>query len=181
MPSIKEYKKILAEQERKKKQANNKFNVCKEKAGDFDSAFEKITNDNLIRMQKYYDFEFSFHTPEESIHWYTYNKWNKRYGYIGLTKDDICNDKIHHLYEPDFIIDLSCGHKFYIETKGHFPATDRTKMKAIKKLYPELDIRMLFMKVQKLQGLSYTNVEWCEKNGFPCHTGNLLPKEWFKR
>lgn len=182
MTKLEMFKALVKEDERKKKQKNNKFNVCKEKAGHFDSFFEQQVFDNLTRMQKYYNFEFKFHDVKESVHWWTFNKWNKRYEAIGISKDEIVTHKIHHLYEPDFIITFPDGKKFYIESKGYFQASDRSKMAEIKKLYPDLDIRMLFQKCQKLKGLKNgkTNVEWATEKGFITHAGAMLPKEWFK-
>lgn len=162
-------------------QKKNKYNVNKSKANGFDSFFESQVCDNLDRMKKYYDFEHFYHKPEHNIHWWTFNKWTKRYEALGLTREDICNDKIHHIYEPDFLIILPNGHKIYLETKGWLDSSDRTKMKRVKELYPELDIRFVFQKKQNLKiNNNQTNVQWAMANDFPVCVGGLLPKDWFK-
>lgn len=164
------------------KQAANKFNVDKKKCNGFDSYFESQINDNLVRMQKHYEFEFRYHVDTDNIHWYTNNKYSKRYEAIGVNKEDIVNDKIHHIYEPDFVIVNADGSKVYLEVKGWLQPEDRTKMKVIKKLYPDLDIRFVFQKKQNLKLKSgESNIEWALNNGFDNSiTGALIPKSWFK-
>lgn len=176
------YKEKMEAEVKAKASIKSKYNVDKAKAGKFDSFFEQQVFDNLKRMQEHFDFDFSYHLVDENIHWYTFNKWNKRYEFIGLTRDDICNDKIHHLYEPDFVVILRNGKKFYIESKGWLPSEDRTKMKNVKKLNPDLDIRFMFQKKQNLKiNNNQTNIEWALKNGFDKSIiGGLLPKSWFE-
>lgn len=79
-----------------------------------------------------------------------------------------------HEYIPDFKIG-----SMYIETKGYLKPSDRSKMKQIKKQYPELDIRFVFMSADnRLTAKSKTTYgEWAEKNGFPwCES--VIPQEW---
>lgn len=162
-------------------QKNNKYNVNKAKCNGFDSFFESQVCDNLDRMSKYYKFEHFYHKPEHNIHWWTLNKWNKRYEALGLTRDDICKDKIHHIYEPDFLIIFPDGRKIYLETKGWLDSADRTKMLRVKELNPDLDIRFIFQKKQNLKiNNNQTNVQWAMANDFPVSVGGLLQKEWFK-
>lgn len=75
-------------------------------------------------------------------------------------------------YIPDFIITTKTG-KIYIETKGHFRPEAKRKMVAVKKLNPNLDIRILFYSLNK----SY--VKWCTKNGFPFAV-HEIPEEWLQ-
>ena len=53
-------------------------------------------------------------------------------------------------YIPDFVITFKDGRKLYIESKGYFRYADQVKMLAVKQAHPNLDIRMLFMRDQKL-------------------------------
>lgn len=81
-----------------------------------------------------------------------------------------------HYYLPDFL--LSNG--IYIETKGRFTSKDRTKMEAVIKKYPELDIRMCFMRDQYLYKGSNTKYsEWCDARGIK-YCIKEIPKEWLK-
>ena len=84
------------------------------------------------------------------------------------------SEKIPYLisghYVPDFIITTRNG-KIYIETKGHFRPEAKRKMAAVKKLNPQLDIRILFYSYSK------SSVKWCVKNNFPYAIGDI-PNEW---
>ncbi len=73
-------------------------------------------------------------------------------------------------YIPDFVLSTSRG-KVYIETKGHFRPEAKRKMVAVKKLHPELDIRILFYS-RKLK-----DIRWAEKNGFIWAVEDI-PKSW---
>lgn len=69
----------------------------------------------------------------------------------------------------------------YIETKGWFRPEDRTKMKAVKKAYPDLDIRIVFQnansRLNSKLPRSQTNAQWAERNGFPW-AHKEIPSEW---
>lgn len=80
-----------------------------------------------------------------------------------------------HTYTPDFIL----KNGIIIEAKGLFQASDRTKHLAVKKQHPELDIRFLFQRDQKLSKKSKTKYsDWCKKHGFKYAIGIEIPKEW---
>lgn len=82
-----------------------------------------------------------------------------------------------HTYTPDFVLtDLG----IIIETKGRFLSKDRTKMKAIQRDHPELDIRMLFSANGKLtKGKDARYSDWCDKNDYVC-AFKSIPEEWLK-
>jgi hypothetical protein len=75
-------------------------------------------------------------------------------------------------YIPDFIIQLKSGKKIYIETKGHFRVEDKRKLAAIKKQYPDIDLRLVFY------GMSKKNSTWAIKHKIPYSIGTI-PKDWF--
>lgn len=82
-------------------------------------------------------------------------------------------------YVPDFICRTRSGKAIYIETKGYFTAEDRTKMRAVKDTHPDLDIRMVFDKNNKVSSrgkMKYS--EWCERWGFK-YAIKTVPKEWY--
>jgi hypothetical protein len=95
-------------------------------------------------------------------------------------------------YTPDFIIyqgKLKKPRKpltaenlrdtIVIEAKGFFKPSDRTKMILIKEQYPELDIRFLFQRDNKLNKKSKTTYsQWAESNGFGWAVGDEVPKDW---
>ena len=84
------------------------------------------------------------------------------------------------LYKPDFKIFKEDGSHYYIETKGFFDPESRAKMAAIKKQFPEEDIRMTFMdpnkKISKAAS-GKTYCEWCDKHGYPW-SSFCLPQDW---
>lgn len=73
-------------------------------------------------------------------------------------------------YIPDFIVETPLG-KIYIEAKGYFRPDARSKMAAVKRQHPELDIRIVFYKFTK------ANERWATKHGFK-FAFNTIPQEW---
>lgn len=100
--------------------------------------------------------------------------------------------KVHYEYEPtklayvlerNYIPDFYLPDQdIYIEAKGKLTPEDRTKMKAVKKAYPNLDIRFVFMRGEnKLTARGKTTyMQWAEKNGFPAAGDGEIPEEWLK-
>jgi len=81
-------------------------------------------------------------------------------------------------YTPDFF--LSNG--VVIETKGRFTAADRRKMVAVRESHPDLDIKMLFMRDNKIHKNSQTKYsDWCVQHQFDYHVGKEVPERWLKR
>jgi hypothetical protein len=135
-------------------------------------------------------------------------KPRKRYSYRGYkmaSKSEVVlamamdEQKIPWIYEPepwdwippkrkytvDFKVMRSDGSYFYVEYKGYFRTEDKTKMAAIKKQYPDRDVRFVFANPHKpvegaqprKDGTKLTNAEWAEKNGY-LWADNCIPKEW---
>jgi hypothetical protein len=84
-----------------------------------------------------------------------------------------------------YIPDWKLPNGVYIEAKGWFKSEDRTKLLSVKKSYPDLDLRLLFMKastrISKTSKTTYS--QWADKHGFPwaCWaTGGGIPKEWLR-
>lgn len=75
-------------------------------------------------------------------------------------------------YLPDFILETPTG-KVYIETKGHFRPEAKRKMVSVKKLNPQLDIRIIFYS-KKIK-----DIKWAEKNGFRWAI-DTIPEDWLK-
>lgn len=73
-------------------------------------------------------------------------------------------------YIPDFVIIGSTG-KIYLETKGYFRPEHKRKMAAVKRLNPNLDIRIIFY------AYKVKDVNWAIKNGFPFAISDV-PEEW---
>jgi|TARA_B100001121_G_C18669881_1_gene613229 hypothetical protein len=94
-----------------------------------------------------------------------------------------------YLYEPSKITyQLSCSYTpdfclpngIYLETKGFLKPSDRRKHIAIKDQHPDLDIRFVFMRDNKLSKNSkHTYVSWAEKHGFQACVWPNIPPDWF--
>jgi hypothetical protein len=88
-----------------------------------------------------------------------------------------------HLYTPDFIVQTGVGTTIYVEAKGNFTAADRKKMKLVIEQNPDKDIRMLFMRNNKIQRNSKTTYgSWCDKHGIKWAVSSLghVPETWVK-
>lgn len=85
------------------------------------------------------------------------------------------SDKIPYVLErnyiPDFVITTKTGRTLYIECKGYLRPEHKAKMVAVKKLHPELDIRIVFYSFNKKY------IKWAERHGFPYSVGTI-PEEW---
>lgn len=80
-------------------------------------------------------------------------------------------------YTPDWFITKT---NVIIETKGKFTAPDRQKHLLVRETYPDLDIRFVFMrdnKIHKKSKMRYS--DWCKKHGFMYAIGDI-PLEWCK-
>lgn len=78
-------------------------------------------------------------------------------------------------YVPDYIL----PNGIIIEAKGHFTSADRRKMRAVKEMHPDLEIRFVFGRAtNKLNKTSRTTyMKWSESRGFPW-ANKSIPTEW---
>lgn len=97
----------------------------------------------------------------------------------GRCKDCNGNHVIRQrVYTPDFEFGT---YGFFVEAKGYFKGTDRTKLLAVRESNPDLDLRILFLTDNKISKKSETRYsEWCEKHGFQ-YAFKRIPDEWFER
>ena len=75
-------------------------------------------------------------------------------------------------YIPDFILSTPLG-KVYIECKGYLRPEDKSKLVAVKKIHPHVDLRILFYSSNKKY------IKWCEKHRIP-YAIEKVPKLWLK-
>lgn len=69
---------------------------------------------------------------------------------------------LHLAYKPDWKVDDT----YYIEAKGKFDYVERRKMLAVRDANPDKEIRMVFMRNQRLgKGSKMTYGEFCDKYG----------------
>lgn len=98
-----------------------------------------------------------------------------RYDYEGIRLAYTPKDRV---YIPDFTITRPRGSVIHVEAKGYFTSADRSKMLAVKREYPELDIRFVFQRNNTLSKKSKTTyAEWAAANGFPWAVGEI-PEAW---
>ena len=78
-----------------------------------------------------------------------------------------------------YTVDFELPNEVFLETKGRFVAKDRSKMLAVKKQHPNLDVRMVFMRDNVIaEGKAKLNYsEWCNKNGIP-YCIKDIPDSW---
>jgi hypothetical protein len=81
-----------------------------------------------------------------------------------------------HTYKPDFTAGT-----VVIEAKGYFTSEDRSKLLAVKKANPDLDLRLLFQRASNklFKESETTYADWADKHGFPWAEGRV-PDEWLK-
>lgn len=82
----------------------------------------------------------------------------------------------NHKYIPDFRIG-----SIFIEAKGAFDREARKKMKLVVEQNPDKDIRMLFMRNNRIAKNSKTTyAQWCEDRGIKYAISSVgeIPQEW---
>lgn len=78
-------------------------------------------------------------------------------------------------YTPDFLL----PNGIVVETKGRFLTEDRQKMKLVKELNPDIDIRFVFSRAKQTitKASPTTYAMWSEKYGFPWAEASI-PQAW---
>jgi hypothetical protein len=111
---------------------------------------------------------------------YDYEK--ESFEYFTKVRGGICEDcdGTHtiqrHWYTPDFFL----PNGLLIEAKGHFTASNRATLKAVRDSHDSIDLRLLFQSDNKISRNSGTRCsEWCEQHGFD-YAIRTIPEEWYK-
>lgn len=84
-------------------------------------------------------------------------------------------------YTPDFRIVTPGGGVWYIEAKGYLDGPDRTKLRAVRKQHPGIDLRLVFQRDNVIKGTKAKSrySDWASKNGFVFAIGKV-PAEWLQ-
>lgn len=80
-----------------------------------------------------------------------------------------------------YVVDFILPNGVIVEAKGKFTSADRKKMLLVKAQHPDRDIRMLFMRNNKLTKKSKTTyTDWCDKNGIvsAVNVDGHIPHDW---
>lgn len=80
-------------------------------------------------------------------------------------------------YLPDFIVHTREHGKIYVEVKGYLRPEDRSKLRAVKRDNPSIDLRLLFAKDNKISRSKLRYSQWAEKYGFTYAIGKV-PDDW---
>lgn len=81
------------------------------------------------------------------------------------------------VYTPDFRIPGG----IFVESKGRFTGSDRSKLASVRSQYPGIDLRILFAQdnwTTKLHKQRYS--AWAAKHGFIWAVGKRIPADWLK-
>ena len=84
---------------------------------------------------------------------------------------------MYRSYTPDFIL----RNGIIIEAKGRFLPRERVRAIAVKKQFPDLDIRFVFSnsKSKIYKGSNTTLADWCDEKGFLYHD-KIIPVSWIR-
>ena len=89
-------------------------------------------------------------------------------------------EKVPYVIEHSYIPDFKLPNGIYLECKGYWDAEDRRKIKAVKRLNPDLDLRMVFQApyntISKSSKTTYA--QWCERHNILWTSFTNIPLEW---
>ena len=82
-------------------------------------------------------------------------------------------------YLPDWVLETKDGRTIFIEVKGYFRPNDLKKMDAVKKSNPDLNLKMVFEKNNRLPKAKVKrDSDWCEERNVPWILLKDITKEW---
>lgn len=105
---------------------------------------------------------------------YEYQYWIKTRGECACCGSrDIWEE---HWYNPDFLL----PNGIWLEAKGKWTPKDREKHKAMQRDHPDVDVRFVFMRNNKIHKNSNTRYsDYCDKHGMKWCVGSI-PREWLQ-
>lgn len=130
-------------------------------------------------LRSKFELNFAKHLYNKNIK-YKYEPYSLEY-YI-KTRLATCREcgshecwELHH-YTPDFLLP---DYNILIETKGKFTPKMRSKMIGVKINNKNKDLRLVFMRDNKLNKTSSIRYsDWARKFGFLYHIGEGIPEKW---
>jgi hypothetical protein len=106
---------------------------------------------------------------------------DRKYTYTKLICRHCKEPALLGTYTPDFNFYSSTSglYLFTVEAKGKFDGADRSKLLAVRKANPDIDLRILFQRDQAIcKGSKTLYSTWCIKHNFEYHFGEDLPLRW---
>jgi len=91
-------------------------------------------------------------------------------------------DRFKYIIQSHYTPDFKIRENVYIETKGYFSASNRSRLLAFLEQYPQVTIYLVFQRPQNFinKNSDTTYGEWCSKHGIPWADINKpLPKRWW--
>lgn len=104
-------------------------------------------------------------------------RWSERI--VGAKCDECGSKRVSksRRYLPDIIL----GNGIVLEVKGRFTTRDRKLIMGVRETNPEMDIRMVFDRDNKLSaGATSRYSEWCAKRDIKCCFKGSVPPHWIK-
>jgi predicted nuclease of restriction endonuclease-like RecB superfamily len=95
---------------------------------------------------------------------------------------DYETDRFKFITQSHYVPDFKIRENAFIETKGYFSPSNRSKMLSFREQYPHITIYMLFQNSKnRLSPKSKTTyAHWCEQHGFEyADIRNGIPKKWW--
>lgn len=92
-------------------------------------------------------------------------------------------DRIEFTTTTHYLPDWKLRKNFYIETKGYFSSSNRSRLLDFKRQHPEITVCLVFQNAQnKLYAKSKTTyAQWCDKHDFPwADIDDGLPIHWWE-
>jgi len=91
-------------------------------------------------------------------------------------------DRFKYIIQSHYTPDFKIRENVYIETKGYFSSSNRSRMLAFLEQYPQVTIYLVFQRPQNLinKNSETTYGEWCNKHQIEWADINKpLPKRWW--
>lgn len=154
----------------------NNYTTKAARAAGYRSGFEEKMSNELHA----FELDYVYEDPEACT--FKYNTKVTQGHCTDCSSNSVLQARI---YTCDFCIVTPNGPSMFIETKGRFTASDRSKMEAVTKQHPEADIRILFQYNGKATP-KRSYLEWCEWKGIKAAViknkrgGQFMPEGWLE-
>lgn len=153
----------------------------------FRSGFEQHADEQLKATGLVYEFEGEFN----KFHYYkpvVNGRLVDEFTFEELKIPKGAKIKKRSTYTCDFRIVRADGTVLFVETKGQFHSSDRTKHKLVRDQNPGADIRFIFSSdgiLRKNKKGRYRYSDWARDEGFEFHIYKkgdkfVIPKDWYE-
>lgn len=120
-----------------------------------------------------------FKSPQEIETWKLLKGNQRKFGYDIEYEPEALEYAVVKNYFPDFKLSFRNGACIYIEYKGYLRRDDERKLLAVKQQHPDIDLRIVFQRDNRLTGRRMRYSDWAIKHGFRYAIGEV-PSHWFE-